>query len=226
MKDRLYVIGAGDFGREVLCWALQVPQEQRSWQLAGVLDDRPNLFDGMNLPARIVGSPNEFNFSERDLAVVAVGKPSERAKIVAQLKCRKVRFTSIIHPSVVMGLNNEWGDGCIFCPGVVISTNVTIGEHVIFNSHSGAGHDARIGDFCTLSGAVDVTGHVRLGNRVMLGSHASVLPRASVGDDAIVGAGSVVLRNVAPGETVMGVPAKVIWPGQAIGPVSGDISPI
>ena len=218
----MYIVGAGDFGREVLCWALQVPPTQRSWDVAGFLDDRPNHLDGMNLPANIVGTPDDFSFGDRDLVVVAIGSPADRAKFVAKLSSRGVRFTSIIHPSVVMGLNNKWGVGCIFCPGVVISTNVTIGNHVVFNSHSGAGHDAVIGDFCTLSGAVDVTGHVRVADRVMLGSHASLLPRASVGESAIVGAGSVVLRNVAPGETVMGVPAKVIWTGPSVGAVTRE----
>ena len=43
-----------------------------------------------------------------------------------------------------------------------------------------------------------------------MGSHASILPGGRVGDEAVVGAGSVVLKNVEPGSTVIGVPAKVL----------------
>jgi maltose O-acetyltransferase len=49
---------------------------------------------------------------------------------------------------------------------------------------------------------------VRIGQNVWIGAGAIVLPGVSVGDDAIIGAGSVVTRDVPPGATVMGNPAK------------------
>jgi len=55
---------------------------------------------------------------------------------------------------------------------------------------------------------VDITGGVTLGEGVLVGSHASVLPRLKVGAGAIIGAGSIVVRDVEPGVTVFGVPAR------------------
>jgi maltose O-acetyltransferase len=49
---------------------------------------------------------------------------------------------------------------------------------------------------------------VRIGHNAWIGSGAMILPGVSIGDDAIVGAGSVVTRNVAPGATVAGNPAR------------------
>jgi maltose O-acetyltransferase len=49
---------------------------------------------------------------------------------------------------------------------------------------------------------------VRIGRNVWIGSGAIILPGVSVGDDAIVGAGSVVTRDVVPGATVAGSPAR------------------
>jgi len=49
---------------------------------------------------------------------------------------------------------------------------------------------------------------VRIGQNVWIGSGALILPGVSIGDDAIVGAGSVVTRNVPPGVTVAGNPAR------------------
>jgi maltose O-acetyltransferase len=49
---------------------------------------------------------------------------------------------------------------------------------------------------------------VRIGQNVWIGSGAIILPGVSVGDDAIVGAGSVVTRDVPPGATVVGNPAR------------------
>jgi maltose O-acetyltransferase len=50
---------------------------------------------------------------------------------------------------------------------------------------------------------------VRIGSNVWIGGGAIVLPGVSIGDDAIVGAGSVVTRDVPPGTTVVGNPARV-----------------
>lgn len=49
---------------------------------------------------------------------------------------------------------------------------------------------------------------VAIGADVWIGGHAIVLPGVTVGDGAVIGAGSVVTRDVAPGETVAGNPAK------------------
>ncbi len=58
---------------------------------------------------------------------------------------------------------------------------------------------------------------VRIGRNVWIGAGAIVLPGVSVGDDAIIGAGSVVTRDVPPGATVVGNPARVREPGEAAG---------
>ena len=49
---------------------------------------------------------------------------------------------------------------------------------------------------------------IRIGRNVWIGGGAIVLPGVTVGDGAIIGAGSVVTRDVLPGATVMGNPAK------------------
>jgi maltose O-acetyltransferase len=51
---------------------------------------------------------------------------------------------------------------------------------------------------------------ISIGENVWIGSGAIILPGVTIGDDAIIGAGSVVTRNVPPGATVMGNPARVI----------------
>ena len=49
---------------------------------------------------------------------------------------------------------------------------------------------------------------ITIGRNVWIGSGALILPGVTVGDDAIVGAGSIVTRDVSPGTTVMGNPAR------------------
>jgi len=49
---------------------------------------------------------------------------------------------------------------------------------------------------------------VRIGRHAWIGGGAIILPGISIGDDAVIGAGSVVTRDVSPGATVMGNPAR------------------
>jgi maltose O-acetyltransferase len=50
---------------------------------------------------------------------------------------------------------------------------------------------------------------VRIGRNVWIGAGAIILPGVSIGDDALIGAGSVVTRDVPPGATAFGNPARV-----------------
>jgi sugar O-acyltransferase (sialic acid O-acetyltransferase NeuD family) len=208
---RLFIVSAGAFGREVLSWALDVPAGQRDWEIAGFLDNRPSVLDGFDSPFSIMGDPLTFEISENDCFICAVGDPATKLHYSRQLKARGGQFISLIHPTAVIGLNCSLGEGCILCPYTIVTTNVTLGNFVTLNLHATVGHDVVIGDGCTLSCHSDVTGGVTLGQGVFLGSHASVLPKANVGEYALVGAGSVVLRQVLPHTTVMGVPAKQVY---------------
>ena len=75
-----------------------------------------------------------------------------------------------------------------------------------------------IGDYCNLSqgvtiglsGRADNRGVPVIGNYVYLAANAVVVGKIKIGDGAVIGANSVVTRDVAPGTTVMGVPAQKI----------------
>jgi acetyltransferase-like isoleucine patch superfamily enzyme len=66
-----------------------------------------------------------------------------------------------------------------------------------------------------------VQASTRLGNRVWLGAHVVVLKGVTIGDGAVIGAGSVVTKDIPAGSVAVGVPARVIDPGQARAVKSG-----
>ncbi len=205
---RLLIIGAGGFGREILAWAQDVPREQRNWEIGGFLDANPAALSDYECKVPIFADPLSYQPIEGDRFVCAIGDPKTKLRICKTLKERGAEFITLVHPSAVIGNRCTLGEGCIMCPGSVLTADVKIHDFVTLNVKASVGHDAIVGEGSTLSGHVDITGFAQVGIGVFLGSHAVVLPKMKVGDYATVGAGSVVVKKVKPGTTVFGVPAR------------------
>lgn len=101
-----------------------------------------------------------------------------------------------IHPGAQIGRRFFIDHGC----GVVIGETTVIGD------------DVTIFQGVTLGGTGKEKGkrHPTIGNNVVIGAEAIILGNISIGDGATVGAGSVVLKSVPPGATVVGNPAQVL----------------
>ena len=96
------------------------------------------------------------------------------------------------------------------CEGVTIEDEVFVGHGVMFinDPHPRATSD---GQLQTEADWAVVPTVVRRG--ASIGSGATIMCGITIGEEAMVGAGAVVTRDVAPGETVVGVPARVVLRG-------------
>lgn len=206
--QKVYIIGAGGFGREVHSWAKQHPDCGVKWEIHGFLDDNPNALNGFELPVSILGGLNTPPPDPAALYICGLGQPAIKADICSRFSNAGARFLTLVHPSAIVGERVNIGTGSILCPGSMLTCDIDVGSFVTINCNSSIGHDSTIGDYTTLSGFCDVTGHCTLGQRVFLGSHACIIPDTCIGDDATVGAGAVVIRSVPPNITVFGNPAK------------------
>lgn len=107
-----------------------------------------------------------------------------------------------------------------FWTGIEIHPGAQIGRGLFIDHGMGVviGETAVVGDDCTiyqgatLGGTGKETGkrHPTLGNNVMVGSGAKVLGPFSVGDNSKIAAGAVVLSEVPPDSTCVGVPARIV----------------
>jgi sugar O-acyltransferase (sialic acid O-acetyltransferase NeuD family) len=206
----LYIIGAGGFGREVAHWLSQSPDCGTKWRLAGFLDDNAEALQGFATDLKVVGSIQAYRPAPGDLLVCAVSQPKVKQPVVAELASRGARFLTFVHPRAIIGGNVRLGEGCIVCPGAVLTCDLVVGPHTTINVNATIGHDARVGAFCLISGHADITGFCQIGDGAFLGSHATMVPRTIIGDGATVAAGAAVFGKVEPGVTVAGNPAARI----------------
>lgn len=109
-------------------------------------------------------------------------------------------------------------------PGATIGRRLVIdhGHGIVIGETTEIGDDVLIYQGVTLGGTGKDVGkrHPTIGNNVMISSGAKVLGPFKVGDNSRIAAGAVVLEEVPPNSTVVGVPAKVVRQnGQKITPL-------
>lgn len=206
----VYIVGAGGFGREVLQWAGDHPDCGRLWRIAGFLDDNPDALAPFGRDVRVAGPIAGHVPNPDALYLCGLGQPGPKRDICGRLSASGAKFLTLVHPSAHVGSHVELGEGCVICPGVVLSCDIRLGRFVTVNLNSTVGHDASIGDFTSLSALCDVTGFVTIGEGVFLGSRSGVVPGKKIGDRVHVGAGSTVIADIREGERVFGVPARSV----------------
>ena len=108
----------------------------------------------------------------------------------------------------------RWFTGIEIHPGASIGRRCFIdhGMAIIIGETTEIGDDVTIYQGVTLGGTGKDTGkrHPTIGNRVMISSGAKVLGPFKVGDDVKIGAGAVVLKEIPPNCTVVGIPGTIV----------------
>ena len=104
--------------------------------------------------------------------------------------------------------------------GIEIHPAAKIGRGVFIDHGMGVviGETAEVGDNCVIYQGVTLGGtgkdrgkrHPTLGNNVMVGAGAKILGPFRVGDNAKIAANAVVLEEIPPDSTAVGVPAKIV----------------
>jgi sugar O-acyltransferase (sialic acid O-acetyltransferase NeuD family) len=209
MKKKIAIYGCGGLGREVLALLHALPE----WEVIGFYDDGKTK--GTKVKDRLVlgGLTDLHRVVEPLHLVLAIGNPLTKMRLAVGLnEINNINFPTLIHPNAIVEdfQSVKIGRGSIVTAGVILTTDIEIGEHVLLNLNCTVGHDVHIGDCTSIMPGVNIAGEVKIGKGVFIGSGANILNGLQVGDQSLVGAGSVVTKSVANGKTVVGIPARPI----------------
>lgn len=211
MKNKVIIYGAGGHAECLI----DIIEKQGEFIIAGLIDDKTPR-DSSLLDYAVLGDQSALSKLHKagiTKAFVAIGDNRIRkAKTTLLLKTGFDMITAI-HPFSSIGRNTSLGLGTCIFHGAVIDPCVRIGPGVIINKRAVVGHDAVIDDFVHIAPGVNCGAGVRIGKNCLVGIGATVIPHLTIGHDAIIGAGSVVIRDVPPHTTVVGVPARTL-PGK------------
>jgi sugar O-acyltransferase (sialic acid O-acetyltransferase NeuD family) len=151
---------------------------------------------------------------DRQVAI-AIANSSVRAKLAEKCRAAGLRFFSVWAANSLKMDSVEVGEGALISPFVTLTSNITIGAHFQANLYSYVEHDCVIGDFVTFAPRVCCNGNIHIGKHAYLGTGAVIRQGRPgvplrIGEGAVIGMGAVVIGDVEPGTTVIGVPARPV----------------
>lgn len=206
----LIIIGAGGLGRQMYTWAKECPGYNEEFDIKGFLDDNINALNGFDGYPSVLSKIDSYAISEEDVFALAIGDNGNRKKCIANIKNKGGNFLTLIHPSSYVYCKDNIGEGSFVTPLASIGVDVHIGDFCIIQGGAMIGHDAVIGNNVRIDCNVVCVGGIHIENDVCIHTSAVINHGVTVGEGATVGAMSFVIRNVKPGTTVFGCPAKVL----------------
>ncbi|MFM9009311.1 MAG: transferase [Planctomycetota bacterium] len=206
--QRILIVGAGGFGREVLQWARAAWVNHASL-IAGFLSADADTPSKTGRPLPIIADPAAFEPRPGDALVLAIGIPGVRRRVAEDLLARGAEFLTLVHPTAIVCAMETVGAGSVLCPGAIVSDSARLGRFCLVNYQASLAHDASAGDFSVLSPYAALAGGASIATDVFLGLHASVGPGVRVGARSKVAANSCALVDVPADVLVHGVPGRV-----------------
>jgi UDP-perosamine 4-acetyltransferase len=208
---RVAVYGSRPDGHARVVLEVLLPESEHT--VAGLLDDEPENA-GRTLSGLVVIG------GKRDLprlaaagvegVVLGFGAVAGRAELVRAIDAAGLQLPILVHASAFISPAATLAAGAQVLPRASVGPGASVGRGVLVNTGAIVEHDVQLADCSVIDPGAVLAGRVQVGEAAEIGSGAVLLPDVEVGAGATVGAGAVVTRSVAAGETVVGVPARVL----------------
>lgn len=206
------LLGSGGFGREVLEFLPEVLSGEADPVTIYAVERSPEVSQVNGFPCI---SDDDFMALSADRAEFNVASADSRLRerLMRQMMAAGATPRSIIHPTAILSPTSRIGPGAVFCAFSMVTAGSQIGRMFQCNYYSYVAHDCVIGDFVTFAPNVSCSGNVHIHDHAYIGAGAVIKQGRPgdpliIGEGAVVGMGAVVTKDVPPGTTVVGNPAR------------------
>lgn len=182
-------------------------------RVAGFTDAAPSRRGGTVEGLKILGG-DEVLAKIKSVAVRLVnglgtgGDTGARRRLYETWSARGYRFPPVVAESAAVARSASLGAGCQVLTRAVVHPRAVIGENAVVNTAAVVEHDAVVGAHAFVSPGAVLCGGAKIGAGAFIGAGAVVLPGVTIGAGARLGAGAVATRDIRPGVTAVGAPAK------------------
>jgi sugar O-acyltransferase (sialic acid O-acetyltransferase NeuD family) len=215
------IVGAGGHGAEIGAYFEDLACNGWNGNFLGYLDDGavsgPGVRPLLGKLDAFVGCPREF--FDGLYYLTALGSNHARRTVVDRLAAlygQRMPAWTLVHPVAYVGFQVQVGEGSCLAPYSMATTRVHIGKHCILNIRASVSHDCVLGDFVNVNPGAIVCGNVTIGESAYIGAGALIKEKISIGAGSVIGAGAVVVGDLPPNVTAVGVPARVIKQNEAL----------
>lgn len=210
MKADWVVLGSGGHGREVAA-LVQEFLLQPGERLLGFLDDNPARVGSQQAGLPVLG-PTSWIWESGLQVKVAMGLGASLAREAAVLRIKteapETCFPVLRHPSAMVGPRVTLGEGVLVQAGCILTCDIQVGDFSVLNVGVSLSHDAVVCDFATLAPGSRLAGGATVGRCAEVGMGTHVIQLRHVGEKTQTGALAAVIRDLPPGVTAVGVPAR------------------
>lgn len=201
MKN-LIVIGAGGHSKSV-CDSI----DESRIKLFAFVDQNKT---GQHLGKPIYKDVKEIHNYTEFSYFVAIGDVDARKSWYEKLEKMGLKFVNIIDKTAIVSKKIKMGVGNFIGKHAIVGADVVIGNNNVINTRALVEHDCKVANHTHISTNSTINGNVVIEDRVFFGSTAVCNGQLHIGEHAIVGSGSVIIRDVEPYTTVVGVPGRVV----------------
>ena len=214
MKD-IIILGAGGLGQEVVWLVEEIHDTRKEWNILGYLDSHPSVKNMTLINYPVLGPFEDACKYPEAFFIVAFGDPRMREQVVNLVSTFKIKWATLISPTVRLHPSNKLGEGVVIGRYTDLTLDCTIGNHAMLNIHVVLGHKVELGDYSIVSPNVTLNGGAKIGRSCSIGANAFVRD-VTVGDYVTIGASSCVIKPIESDCVVAGVPATVIRKGAPV----------
>lgn len=119
-------------------------------------------------------------------------------------------FVTVVHPAATVAESATVGEGALVLAGAVVNPGCDIREHCIVNTRSALDHDSVMERFASLLPAAATAANVRIGEYTCICMGTMIIHRRTIGAHSLIGAGSLVIRDIAPFSVAYGAPTRIV----------------